>query len=136
MGGEACKQFFYFELPKIGISKNRPSANSGSSESASASGERLRTFSDWIETLDFEELVFWSFKKSARSIRWEYSLQEIIKFSRSRVAEKQMEITQEFEVLATLAKMILGGSDKEAKKEVVQIKNKSQLLGALNEIKS
>lgn len=85
---------------------------------------------DWIESLKFEELIFWAFGNSLQNIKWRFSLKEIRQFIQIKVAEKQTDALQEFEVFAKILAVAFGGKGNETK-----IQSKDQLQLALNKMK-
>lgn len=88
------------------------------------------TFSEWVKTTSFEESVFLTYKKPYRCVLFSATFREIKMATSSFFKMEQMKVLQNYESLANIISLALGGGKKEADK-VIDVKSVDHLQNAL-----
>ena len=129
MDARTSSEFFYFTA--TGSDRSEQEAPASSRGDDKGQSERIETGLEWVQSLTFEELVFWAFKDSLSNIQWRYSLKELRQYTQIKVGELQVTALQNFEVMAKILSLAFGGG----KKKETQIRNKDQLEAMLRKLK-
>lgn len=87
-------------------------------------------FSHWVKQTSFEESVFLAYGKPYRLVLFTATFREMKLASSSFFKKEQMKVLQNYETLANIISMALGGGKKEPD-NVIDVKDVNQLQSAL-----
>lgn len=116
---------FYVEF----FNKNNENVEESSRKDSGIS-DKFVSFSDWVKNTSFEESVFLAYGKPYRKLLFTVTFREMKMATSSFFKKEQMKVLQNYETLANIISMALGGGEKEPD-NTYNIESVDQLQNAL-----